>query len=433
MSEILLARFMCDITPPLGHPLCGGLVRPAQSIADQLTARGVALLGIEEPIVLCSLDWCGVRNEAHRIWREQLACAAGTRVENVAVQCVHQHNAPIADLTAERFLSQTTGPAALINYSFFQGAVERTAEQLRSSLGHAGCVTHIGIGQARVERVASNRRILDAQQRVQYMRYSAARDPIVRAAPTGEIDPWLKTLSFWNGPEPLAALHYFATHPMSYYDDGRVTSDFVGLARTAWEERNRPALQIYFTGCAGDVAAGKFNDGDHARRQELAAEVFRAMQAAGNATRLINIERCTWRRMPLRLPVRHEPSFSAARNIENLKACGQSMRDRINAAFRLSWLEREHVDLELSCLDLGSAAVVHMPGEPFVFYQLQAQRLRPGCFVCVAGYGDGGPGYIPTDRAFSEGGYEPTVSMAGQGIEQVMLDAIAGLLNRCEG
>lgn len=109
------------------------------------------------------------------------------------------------------------------------------------------------------------------------------------------------------------------------------------------------------------------------------------------------------------------------------------MRDRINAAFRLSWLEREHVDLELSCLDLGSAVVVHLPGEPFVFYQLQTQKLRPGCFVCVAGYGDGGPGYIPTDRAFTEGGYEPTVSMAGQGSEQLMLDAIAGLLNCCEG
>ena len=43
----------------------------------------------------------------------------------------------------------------------------------------------------------------------------------------------LKTVSFWNGDAKLAALHYYATHPMSYYGDGLVTSDFVGLARAA--------------------------------------------------------------------------------------------------------------------------------------------------------------------------------------------------------
>jgi hypothetical protein len=30
----------------------------------------------------------------------------------------------------------------------------------------------------------------------------------------------------------------------------------------------------------------------------------------------------------------------------------------------------------------------------------------------VAGYGDGGPGYIPTDHSHLEGGYEPTVALA---------------------
>jgi hypothetical protein len=38
--------------------------------------------------------------------------------------------------------------------------------------------------------------------------------------------------------------------------------------------------------------------------------------------------------------------------------------------------------------------------------------LRKDRFVCVAGYGDGGPGYIPTDQAYLEGGYEPTVALA---------------------
>jgi hypothetical protein len=37
-----------------------------------------------------------------------------------------------------------------------------------------------------------------------------------------------------------------------------------------------------------------------------------------------------------------------------------------------------------------------------VEYQLAAQKLLPDTFVCVAGYGDGATGYIPTARHIEE-------------------------------
>src|SRR5262249_59049502 len=85
---------------------------------------------------------------------------------------------------------------------------------------------------------------------------------------------------------------------------------------------------------------------------------------------------------------------------------------RGNAAFQLAWLKRVDRPVALTCLDLGPALVLHLPGEPFVEYQLKAQEMGKDVFVCVAGYGDGGMGYIPTDRGYLEGGYEPTVRMA---------------------
>ena len=45
----------------------------------------------------------------------------------------------------------------------------------------------------------------------------------------------------------------------------------------------------------------------------------------------------------------------------------------------------------------------------------------------MAGYGDGGPGYIPTDKAYWEGGYEPTVALAAPS-EKSLTEAIAKLL-----
>jgi hypothetical protein len=89
---------------------------------------------------------------------------------------------------------------------------------------------------------------------------------------------------------------------------------------------------------------------------------------------------------------------------------------------------RDDRPIDVTCLDLGKALVVHLPGEPFVEYQLEAQRLRPDDFVCVAGYGDGGPGYIPVAESYAQGGYEPTVALSGPGSEAILKRALATLL-----
>ena len=51
-----------DVPPPLGSPLCDGLVKPAKEIVDPLSARGIVLLSEDRPIVLCAMDWVGVGN-----------------------------------------------------------------------------------------------------------------------------------------------------------------------------------------------------------------------------------------------------------------------------------------------------------------------------------------------------------------------------------
>ena len=45
------------------------------------------------------------------------------------------------------------------------------------------------------------------------------------------------------------------------------------------------------------------------------------------------------------------------------------------------------------------------------------------------GYGDGGPGYIPTADAYTQEGYEPTVALASPDAEAIVLKAIAKVLD----
>src|SRR5262249_6737282 len=160
------------------------------------------------------------------LWREALARAAHTVPDNVALQCVHPHNAPFADVEAEKLIAATPEPAPSLDLKFYERVVKESADAAKAALAKTVPFTHIGVGKAKVEQVASNRRILGPGDKVKLTRFSAAgKDPKMRDEPEGLIDPWLRTLSFWDKEKPLAALHYYATHPMSYYGDGRVTSD----------------------------------------------------------------------------------------------------------------------------------------------------------------------------------------------------------------
>jgi hypothetical protein len=428
MPAYHIATFASDITPPVGHPLCGGWIEPVRAVDDPLRALGVVLLGMGQPVVLCALDWCGLRNEAHRVWRAALAEATHTVPENVALQCVHPHNAPFADLEAERLLEATPGAPRSLDMSFFERVVRQTAQAARAALSRTVRITHVGMGQAKVECVASNRRLLGSDGRVKAVRYSATRDAKIRDEPEGLIDPWLKTLSFWNGRQAVAALHYYATHPMSYYGDGRVTSDFCGLARQKIQDEQPGVFQVYFSGCAGNITAGKYNDGNRANRPVLRDRMAAAMRAAWKGTAVHLATNWRWRIEPVRLSPRSEPSFGEIESRRILADPSQSKARRVNAAYQLAWRLREQRPIELTCLDLGKALVLHLPGEPFIEYQLQVQRLRQDAFVCVAGYGDGGPGYLPTARAYLEGGYEPTVALAGPAAEEIVRRALGRLL-----
>jgi hypothetical protein len=55
--------------------------------------------------------------------------------------------------------------------------------------------------------------------------------------------------------------------------------------------------------------------------------------------------------------------------------------------------------------------------------------MKPQATVCMAAYGDYGPGYIGTQIAYSQGGYETSyVSRVAPEVEKVLTDATAELL-----
>lgn len=427
MPTYKIATFAAEVTPPLDHPLCGGWIEPVRGVTDPLKALGVVLLGDDKPIVLCALDWTGTRNESHEAWRIALAEAAGTSIHHVAVQCVHPHNAPFADLEAQRSLDSVKGPP-LVDIKWHGEAVKNTATALKNSLKEAVPFTHLGVGSAKITEVASNRPIV-IDGKAKFSRTSATKSAEVRGYPEGLIDPMLRTLSFWDGPKVLACLHYYATHPMSYYGDGMVSADFCGLARQKFQDENPKVFQIYFTGCSGNVTAGKYNDGAKENRPILRDRMYEGMKASFKSTKRLPVTGWEWRVEPIKLLPRKEANFGEEESKKVLADEKAPKARRGNAALQLAWLKRLDRPIDLTCLDFGGKVfVLHLPGEPFIEYQLAAQKMRPEESVFVAGYGDDGPGYLPTAAAYLEGGYEPTVALSSPETEATLLKGMAKLM-----
>jgi hypothetical protein len=430
-SHVKLAAFDVDATPPLGSAMAYDPVKRLDEMT--LRCRGIVLIGDEKPIVLCAVDWIGIANEGHDAFRDALAEAAGTTRERVAVHTLHQHDAPGCDFTAERILREM----GQMNYGRFEGTfhrqvIARAADAIRAALATAQPVTHYGWGQADVKEVASNRRIKGPDGKVRATRYTATRDPALRAEPEGVIDPQVSVLSFWSDEKPLAVLSYYACHPQSYYRTGVPSPDFPGLARFVRGQAVPSALHVHFNGAGGNIGAGKYNDGNFENRMLLAQRLAEGMKQAFLATEKVPLSPADvrWQSVPVRLPV--APHLKEDELVAAIKT--EPPDGYIAKADQLAWLKRCQArhEIDVTCLHVGKARVLHLPGELFAEYQLAAKALRPDLHVALAAYGDYGPGYIGTAAAYPEGGYEtsPRASNVSPEVEEVLMNAVRKLLGK---
>jgi len=290
-------------------------------------------------------------------------------------------------------------------------------------------ITHVAGTPARVEQVASNRRISrDANNQVVAMRGSATRDAALRAMPEGLIDPDAKTIAFYDGDQRIAALHYYATHPMSYYGDGRVSSDFAGLARKRLQAAEPACTHLYFTGCAGNVTAGKYNDGSKPMREVLTTRLHDALAAGLEQLRPEPITQVSWSSVDL-LP-KANPNLDAEQIAKQIADPAQSVVNRNRPSYQLAWIRRieSGMPIVISALRLNQLGILHLPAESFVEYQLAAQKMAPSRLLATAAYGDGGPWYIPTAEEYDCGGYEVSVAFSDRAIDPALRDAIGRVL-----
>ncbi len=196
-----------------------------------MEAIGFIILGAGKPIVVCSVDWTGLLKRgapglAHSHSRGCRHDRGSSRDSSGS-----STHAPFACLEAAKIVAAQKTLPSMLDVDFFQRCLDAARITVSQAMRGGERITHVASGQAKVLEVAANRRILGDNGKVRASRSSSCTEPELRALPEGLIDPYLKTIAFYAGQRKVAACHYYACHPMSYYGDGRASSDFCGLAR----------------------------------------------------------------------------------------------------------------------------------------------------------------------------------------------------------
>ena len=411
-SRLQVAAFDIDATPPVGYEMSYNTMIKSWDLG--LRARGIVLVGSGQPVILLAIDWLGISHDAHDVFQRKIAESAGTIPQRVAVHTVHQHDAPFARLDLkegsfgghEGIPSDNRDSRQTVD-KFLASVISRLDSAIQHSLENTRSITHIGYGKAEVYKVASNRSILGPDGEFKATRFTSCEDSALRAAPEGVIDPMVSLVSFWNQDKPVAVLSYYATHPQSYYRTGVANPDFPGVARFLRQLAVPEALHVHFNGAGGNIGAGKYNDGSHENRGILAKRLADGMKRAWESTERhpISANSFAWDVKPVVIPA-----------------------DTTKNNAYVDWYKSGD-KIDIQCLTLGRARILHLPAELSVEYQLAAKAMRPDLFVTVAAYSDYSPHYIPTAIEFRRGGFEAGASWVTSEAEGILMEAMRKLLN----
>lgn len=430
MRSWKLASFTVDITPPVGEPIAFGLNRRVDS---PIHVRGVLLDAGRKRLVLAAADVLGLYGDVYRIWRRAIAAASGCPEKNVLLHCVHQHDS-IVPPSREKWKRLAARPGDSQSSPAYYARILETlrAAVRKAARGSWAKVERLATAERRISGLASNRRLVGPDGKVFAMRWSMTTNRKLQREPVGRIDPLLRTIGFLGAKgRLLAALHFYATHPMGAYSREMAGADIPGVA-LAYAARACPAgvQQIYFTGCAGDITFGKYTFASKTENLRVLGARLGAALAANlavlqphpvGAVRLVHAA--------FDLPLDRKRINRSALLLRLRKA-----RNLGEAYFPMHMLEllddwKRWRRVELTRLDLGpDVHLLSLPAETVVAYQLFAQSMVPEKFLACAAYAEGLYGYLPTAEMFAEGGYEPLAGPATPELEAHYKAALGELL-----
>jgi neutral/alkaline ceramidase-like enzyme len=383
-----------DITPPTGLSMYGYMDRtqPATGTMDPLEARVLVLQAGNNKLALITLDLGRDFGPASMAKLEE-AVRRSTGISHFFITASHTHSGPniLDEYPPGRTPAWET--AALDKIA---SAVEEANARLEE--------VRLGVGRGRVY-IGYNRRVVHPDGTATMLWTNPDR------LPTAPLDPTVTVLRLDRADgSPLAVLVNYACHPVVFGADNlEYSADFVGVMRKTVEEGfgGKP-LCLFLQGGDGDInpydATTPINQGAAKKRdwtgETLGREALRVAQH-------------------IRTGPSPEPTLQSTEDTLQvpLRWDAEKFRGALLSTYGPRVFE-DHAELVnqvpvpralpmiLTTVLLNRRiALVGLPGEPFVDFQINFRDRCPVPYAFFAGYTNGYYDYFPTIQTTAEGGY----------------------------
>lgn len=443
-----------DITPGAGIHIAGTvhMYRPAAFVLDPIYAK-VLFLESQPPgksphrICIVALDLVIVADPYVRKIRGFVAEQFGMDPNAVLVHAVQNHTGPALGHFMLRDEEQTI-PS---EWSWVRGGDDRyhpyALERIYRCIeeAHANLQpVQLGVGSGIEGRVAFNRRMVMRNGSISMPGGGSRIDPSSRYL-EGPIDPELGVLCLRENSLRFAAmLLSYTCHPVNVFPKPIISADWPGvLAAELRRTYGQQCVPLVLNGACGNINPWDPYDPHYERDHErmgavLAATARKVVETLGFSDDVA----LDWRSEHLQLPLR-DPDPSELAESRALLRDHPTPRwtDDQHRQVDPKWVyakalvehqtlvEREASwDYEIQVLRIGPAALVGLPGEPFVEGGLRIKLASP-TFPTYIVHNTNYAAYLPTREAFQRGGYETKTGLISKFVPEA-LDLVVDAASR---
>ncbi len=402
-----------DITPPVGAPLSGNFRDDyaSRGVHTPIRCRSLVVRKDGSAVAMVAADLLTVSAELVGLVRRGVAERCPLKADQIMVSAIHTHSGPPVEA-----LTDGDSPAATVK-AVLPGMVESCVRAWE-----ACAPGRLWAGRVATEGLCFNRRLRLKDGRT-VMNWTLP--------PVGDIDrplgPVDSEIGFLLAGEdrdhPRFVAANLALHAAVLAGDNwLINADWPGFYYRAVRSIFGPdTTAMFLQGAEGNVNHIDAFDPAQGRGFKEAQRIgdavaLAAASARGGAGPVAGPVRVS--SQSLLLPPR-KLTAEQVRQAEQVVAqsTGQTgpkgqvdgIPDLLFAQDQLELSRRaEPRPAEVQVLRIGDLAWVALPGEFFVEFGLEIKKRSPARVTFVVGLANGSVGYVPTEEAFAQGGYEPT-------------------------
>lgn len=435
-QPLLAGAALVDITPRPGTHLAGtaaGEHRPAQSIIDPLFAKVIIFDSGGRRVCIVTLDVLMITGDYTQKIRAAIHEKTGIAPDAIMVHAIQTHSAPALG----RFMLDPDFPLELTPENEYLFGAESSYADFAAKAAVQAAVeangnlqpARIGMGRGILGGIAFNRRGVCRDGTIMMPKPRGRENQPLGITELcyleGPIDPEVGVLCVQDmNMRPLAFLLHYTCHPVNVFGQREshyaVSADWPG----AWTQNMRKAfgeatVPLVLNGCCGNINPwdpfNPDNRPDHRRMgHELAVmseRVLYSLKFVESATLDWKIKHVALSHRDIPPERRQEVEDILSRNPQPPRGeNGEVDRRWFSAAstrsVELSRKREPEFSYEIQVLRIGDAAIVGLPGEPFVEGQLEIKTNSRAPYTFVAHLTSHYVGYLPTREAYARGGHE---------------------------